>query len=124
MTFMTFSPFDSPDSGLWMRVEDVFHIKGRGTVLTGRLDGTGELREGDMAACDGYASQVTRIEQFRAMVPVASPGASIGIMLRDNPPTDLIRGQTLQFTGSSGDAGPGPQFTVTPARKKRWGRKA
>ena len=36
---MTMPPPDVPEAGLWMHVSDVFHIKGRGTVVTGRLDG-------------------------------------------------------------------------------------
>ncbi|HUC58008.1 MAG TPA: hypothetical protein VMA95_11440 [Streptosporangiaceae bacterium] len=121
---MTFPPMDSLDGGVWMPVSDVFHIRGRGTVITGQLQGTGELSVGDTAMCDGYSWPVAGIEQFRATVRTALPGSDIGVLLKDGPPGDMLRGQTLRFASGTGTpmAGAGPQFTVIEPRKKRWRR--
>ncbi len=117
---------DLPGFEVWMTVEDVFHIQGRGTVYTGRLQGAGQLCVGDTATCDGVSWPVTKIEQFRAVVETAESGTNIGIMLRNGPAGDLLRGQTLQFWPRGADSGSDPQFTVIPAKaqakKKRWGR--
>lgn len=57
-----------------MYVADVFHIRGRGTVLTGRLEGQGQLDVGDYAVCEAGTWQVTKIEAFRATLETAAPG--------------------------------------------------
>jgi len=120
----------SPDSdgpALWMRVEDVFHIRGRGTVVTGKLDGFGELRVGDTMHCDGASWRVSGVEQFRQSLPVAQPGASIGVLLGNGPPSDMLRGCVVGFGAagaspqSGGQLGPSLGTTADP-KKKRWRR--
>ena len=120
----------SPDSGgpaLWMRVEDIFHIRGRGTVLTGRLDGVGELRVGDTMHCDGVSWRVAGVEQFAKSLPVAQPGANIGVLLSNGPPGDRLRGCVVAFgvpgasLQSGGQLGPSLGTPVEP-KKKRWRR--
>jgi elongation factor Tu len=121
--FMTTPPMDSALPELWMNVTDVFSIRGRGTVVTGRLEGNGLLSLGDIAVCDGVRWQVSGIEQFRSVLTTAEPGSNIGVLLRDAPAGNALRGRTLQFEPSGRTAGaPGPQFTVLAPKKKLWRR--
>jgi translation elongation factor EF-Tu-like GTPase len=121
------SPADPHGPALWMRVEDVFHIRGRGTVVTGKLDGAGELRVGDTLHCDGASWKVSGVEQFRKSLQVAQPGAIIGVLLGNGPPGDMLRGRVVGFgarganPGSGGQLGPSLGITVEP-KKKRWRR--
>jgi translation elongation factor EF-Tu-like GTPase len=120
-------PLPSDNSGptLWMRVEDIFHIRGRGTVLTGKLDGSGELRVGDTMHCDGVSWRVSGVEQFSKSLPVAQPGANIGVLLTKGPPSDMLRGCVVGFGAARADAGGqfGPSLgTTSQPKKRRWGR--
>lgn len=117
---MTTPSFDARP-GVWMGVSDVFHIKGRGTVITGQLEGTGLLGVGDIAVCDGMRWQVTAIEMFRAELMTAEPGQNVGILLRDGPPRDVLHNRIVQFEPNAG-ATMGPQFSVVEPKKKRWRR--
>ncbi len=105
---------------LWMNVSDVFHIKGRGTVFTGRLEGQGRLNVGDMAMCEGVSWQVTAIEQFRATVTTADPGMDIGVLLKHGPP-GILRNTRVYFQSKNG-AAMGPQLSDLAPKKKRWRR--
>ncbi len=114
------------EPALWMIVDDVFHIKGRGTVITGQLQGDGQLSLGDTLFCDGQNWQVSGIEQFRSMLPSASPGSRIGVLVRGGLPAGMLRGRMVQF-GSGAAAGPfgpgevfGPLTSVTPKKKRRF----
>jgi translation elongation factor EF-Tu-like GTPase len=124
---MTFPPMDAADPAwptgpeLWMNIADVFHITGRGTVVTGTLEGNGLLSVGDTMLCDGQTWTVGAIEMFRAMVATAEPGMNIGVLLKNGPKSDVLRGQTAQFK-TSGNAPATPQFTVLEPKKKRWRR--
>jgi elongation factor Tu len=110
-----------------MRVEDVFHIRGRGTVVTGKLDGAGELRIGDTMHCDGVSWKVSGVEQFGKSLHVANPGTIIGVLLGNGPPGDMLRGSVVAFGArgavpqSGGQLGPSLGTTVEP-KKKRWRR--
>jgi hypothetical protein len=70
---------------LWMTVSDVFHIRGRGTVVTGLLEGNGLLYPGGSLVCDGIAWQVSGIEQFRTVLTAAEPGSQVGVLLSGGP---------------------------------------
>jgi elongation factor Tu len=108
---MTVPPMDGVGSQLWMAVDDVFHIKGRGTVLTGQLEGYGQLHVGDAMLCDdGQRWVVGGIEQFRKQVPAADPGASIGVLLRAAPALGMLRGSRVWFEPGDSDA----------RKKRRW----
>ena len=112
---------DQIGSSLWMNVTDVFHIRGRGTVLTGKLDGQGQLNVGDYAVCEAGTWQVIKIEAFRAELETAAPGMNIGILLGSGPPTDKLRTTSVYFQpGKQGLMG--PQITGIPQKKRRWGR--
>src|SRR5215472_1176278 len=115
---MTIPPFDA-QPGVWMGVSDVFCIKGRGTVITGLLQGTGQLNVGDIAVCDGRRWQVWGIEMFRAELMTAEPGQNVGVLLRDGPSRDVLRNRTVAFE-SDPSATMGPQFSVVEPKKKRW----
>lgn len=112
---MTMPPMDQQWSQLWMNVTDVFHIKGRGTVVTGRLDGSGQLQLGDTAIADGMTWQVSGIEKFRTTLLAAEPGDNVGVLLSNGPRADVLRNRTLMFVPKEA-AGPSPQFN------NRWGR--
>lgn len=100
---MAVPPFDySPRPGVWMGVSDVFCIKGRGTVITGRLEGNGQLNVGDIAVCDGMRWKVNAIEMFRAELMIAEPGQNIGVLLKDGPPRDVLHNRVVQFEADSG----------------------
>lgn len=107
-----------------MIVQDVFHIRARGTVITGQLQGNGQLNLGETVSCDGLSWQVTGIEQFRASLTSALPGASIGVMLAGGPPGDVLRGRTVHFgpevPGDTFIAGPvfGPGVPAPPKKRR------
>jgi translation elongation factor EF-Tu-like GTPase len=105
---------------LWMTVSDVFHIRGRGTVVTGLLEGNGLLYPGGSLVCDGIAWQVSGIEQFRTVLTAAEPGSQVGVLLSGGPAGDVLRGRTVQFIPA--DAAANPQFTVLAPKRKRWRR--
>lgn len=112
---MSMPPMDAAPLQLWMAVTDIFHIQGRGTVVTGQLEGQGLLNVGDWLHCDGQRWKVSAIEQFRATLPTAGPGMNVGILLRKGPAADVLTGKTVQFEQTAG------WQTVEP-RKKRWRR--
>jgi hypothetical protein len=83
-----FSPAVPSGAGFRMTVTDVFNIKGRGLVVTGRVE-EGSLAKGQrvsIATPDGAASyevQVKSIEAFNKVIEVAEPGQTIGLLLSD-----------------------------------------
>jgi len=110
-----------------MRIEDVFHMRGRGTVVTGRLEGDGELNVGDTMHCDGVSWYISGIEQFRKSLSNASPGANVGLLLGNGPPGDMLRGCVVGFGPAGANPVSGGQFgpslgIVQDSKKKRWRR--
>jgi elongation factor Tu len=108
-----------------MDMADVFHITGRGTVVTGTLEGNGLLSVGDTMLCEGQSWTIGAIEMFRATVTTAQPGMNIGVLLKNGPKSDALRGRTAQFmTSGNPQVTPvgNPQFTVLEPKKKRWRR--
>jgi translation elongation factor EF-Tu-like GTPase len=114
-------PMGSPEPQLWMHVADIFHIQGRGTVLTGQLQGSGLLNAGDTLMCEGQRWQVSAVEQFRAILQSAEPGANIGVLLKGGPPAGMLRGRTVEFQPGAA-AGAGAEWAPLTPKKKRWGR--
>jgi len=108
------------ESALSMTIQDVFHIKGRGTVVTGRLQGNGELDVGDVMLCDGRRWQVRGIERFGAVLTSAQPGSNIGVLIADDRAADMLRGCMVQFAPGTPSAGSQDQFRVLAPKKKRW----
>lgn len=116
---MTMPPIGFDLAPLTMTVQDAFRIKGRGTVLTGRLQGNGELHVGDTLLCGGRHWQVTGIEQFRLELTTAQPGSNIGVFIADERAADKLRGWTVQFEPASSLIGPQGQSTALAPKKKR-----
>ena len=86
-------------TGFRFTVEDVFSIKGRGTVVTGQVQ-AGRLQKGStvrLTRTDGTQRDVTvtGIEAFRKTMDVAEPGANVGLLLRDVGREDVGRGDQL-----------------------------
>jgi len=93
-------PLDKP---FLMPVEDVFSIKGRGTVVTGRIE-RGIVKVGDEIEIVGIKattkSTVTGVEMFRKQLDEGQAGDNVGILLRGIEKDDVERGQVLAKPGS------------------------
>ena len=86
------------DKPFLMPVEDVFSIKGRGTVATGRVE-RGSAKVGDAVEIVGIKpnkpSVVTGIEQFQKTLDNAIAGDNVGVLLRGVEKDDIERGQVI-----------------------------
>ena len=81
-----------------MPVEDVFSIKGRGTVATGRIE-RGKLKVGDTLEIVGFGDTkntvATGIEQFQKTLDEGIAGDNVGVLLRGVEKEAIERGQVL-----------------------------
>jgi elongation factor Tu len=88
----------STDPTFRMTVEDVFTIRDRGTVITGRIE-SGMLKAGDEISIQRQGSAkrtvVTGIEMFRVQLQQAKAGDNVGLLLRDIGKQDIQRGDVL-----------------------------
>ncbi len=86
-----------------MPVEDVFSIKGRGTVVTGRVD-RGHIKVGEPVELVGLRetsnSVVTGVEMFHKLLDEGMAGDNLGLLLRGIERTDVERGQVIAKPGS------------------------
>ncbi len=86
-----------------MSVEDVFSIKGRGTVVTGRVD-RGKVKVGESVEIVGLhetrTSVVTGVEMFHKSLDEGIAGDNLGLLLRGIERTDVERGQVIAKPGS------------------------
>jgi elongation factor Tu len=94
-------PVDKP---FLMPVEDVFGIKGRGTVATGRVE-RGVVKVGDEVELVGIHAQtrkvvVTGVEMFKKLLDQGEAGDNIGCLLRGIERDEIERGQVLAKSGS------------------------
>jgi elongation factor Tu len=91
------------DKPFLMPIEDVFSIKGRGTVGTGRIE-RGKIRKGDtieiVGLKDTRSTTVTDIEQFNKSMDEGIAGDNAGLLLRGIEKEDLERGQVLALPKS------------------------
>ncbi len=92
------------DKPFLMPVEDVFSIKGRGTVGTGRVE-RGVVTVGDEIEMVGLTTEtrktvVTGVEMFRKTLDTGQAGDNVGILLRGVEKDELTRGQVLAKPGS------------------------
>ena len=92
------------DKPFLMPVEDVFSIKGRGTVGTGRVD-RGQVKVGDEIEIVGLTKEVrktvvTGVEMFRKTLGTGQAGDNIGVLLRGVEKDELRRGEVLAAPGS------------------------
>jgi len=92
------------DMSFLMSVEDVFSIKGRGTVPTGRVE-RGVIKAGDEVEIVGLHHEpkkvvATSLEMFHKILDYAEPGDAVGVLLRGVEREDIERGQVLAAPGS------------------------
>jgi elongation factor Tu len=92
------------DQPFIMPVEDVFSIKGRGTVGTGRIE-KGKVHVGDEVAIIGLSKEtrktiVTGVEMFNKTLDEGQAGDNVGLLLRGVEKKDLERGQVIAAPGS------------------------
>jgi elongation factor Tu len=97
-------PVRDLDKAFLMPVEDVFSIKGRGTVVTGRIE-SGVVKVGGeieiVGLKDAVKTTVTGVEMFRKQLDEGQAGDNVGILLRGVGKDDVERGQVLAKTGSA-----------------------
>ncbi len=91
------------DKPFLMSIEDVFSIKGRGTVVTGRIE-RGIVKVNDeieiIGLRDTKKTVVTGVEMFRKTLDQGQAGDNVGILLRGVEKDDVERGQVLAKPGS------------------------
>ena len=96
-------PVRDIDKPFLMAIEDVFSIKGRGTVVTGRVE-RGIIKTGEEVEIIGFRdtrkTTVTGVEMFRKLLDEGRAGDNIGVLLRGIEKTDVERGQILCKPGS------------------------
>ncbi len=97
-------PQRETDKPFLMPVEDVFSIKGRGTVGTGRVE-RGVVKVGDEVEViglrkDSMKTTVTGVEMFQKTLDQAIPGDNVGLLLRGIEKDQLERGMVLAKPGS------------------------
>ncbi len=99
-------PVDQP---FLMPIEDVFSIKGRGTVVTGRIE-RGQVNVNEeveiVGIKDTEAVTVTGVEMFKKLLDSGEAGDNVGCLLRGKERDEVERGQVLAAKGS-----------ITPHRK-------
>ena len=97
-------PVRDVDRPFMMPIEDVFSIKGRGTVVTGRVD-RGKIKVGEAVEIVGLrdkslSSVVTGVEMFHKSLDVGMGGGNCGLLLRGIDRTDVERGQVVAIPKS------------------------
>ncbi|KUK84204.1 MAG: Elongation factor Tu [Microgenomates bacterium 39_6] len=96
-------PQRDTDKPFSMAIEDVFSIKGRGTVVTGRVE-RGVLKVNEeveiVGLRDTQKTVVTGIEMFRKSLDEARAGDNVGILLRGIEKDDVERGQVIAKPGT------------------------
>ena len=97
------TPVRETDKPFLMPIEDVFSIKGRGTVVTGRIE-RGTIKPMEEVEIVGLAptrkTVVTGVEMFRKLLDQGIAGDNVGCLLRGIQREDIERGQVLAKPGS------------------------
>jgi elongation factor Tu len=98
------TPERDVDKPFLMPIEDVFGIKGRGTVVTGRVE-RGQIKVGEEVEIIGMREDirktvVTGVEMFRKLLDAGMAGDNIGCLLRGIDRDEVERGQVLAHPGS------------------------
>ncbi len=97
------TPTRDLDKPFLMAIEDVFSIKGRGTVATGRVD-RGRIKVNDEVELVGLRETkktvVTGVEMFRKTLDEAQAGDNVGLLLRGIERDEVERGQVVAAPGS------------------------
>jgi elongation factor Tu len=96
-------PVREVDKPFLMAVEDVFSIKGRGTVATGRIE-RGKVHVNDEVEIVGFdrdkKTVVTGVEMFRKQLDEGQAGDNVGCLLRGIDKEEIERGQVLAAPGT------------------------
>ena len=91
------------DKPFLMPVEDVFSIKGRGTVVTGRIE-RGKVKVNETIEVVGIkptkSTVVTGVEMFKKSLDEGQAGDNVGLLLRGMEKNDVERGQVIAKPGS------------------------
>ena len=86
-----------------MPIEDVFSIKGRGTVVTGRIE-RGIVKVNDTVEITGIKANrstvATGVEMFKKLLDQGEAGDNVGVLLRGIERSDVERGMVLSKPGS------------------------
>jgi elongation factor Tu len=97
------TPERAVDQPFLMPIEDVFGIKGRGTVVTGRVE-RGRVKTGEEIEIVGFGERrkvvVTGVEMFQKTLDEGVAGDNVGCLLRGVERTEVQRGQVLAKPGS------------------------
>jgi elongation factor Tu len=97
------TPVREIDKPFLLAIEDVFSIKGRGTVVTGRIE-RGQVKTGEEVEIVGYRETrktvCTGVEMFRKLLDSGQAGDNVGCLLRGIEKEDVERGQVLAKPGS------------------------
>ena len=97
------TPERPKDQPFLMPIEDVFGIKGRGTVVTGRIE-RGIVKVGEEIEIVGFGqtrkTTVTGVEMFKKLLDQGEAGDNVGCLLRGIEREDIERGQVLAKPGS------------------------
>ncbi len=99
------TPVRAVDQPYLMPIEDVFGIKGRGTVVTGRIE-RGKVKMGETIEIIGMSAEaprktvVTGVEMFQKTLDEGVAGDNVGVLLRGIERTEVERGQVLAAPGS------------------------
>ena len=97
------TPVRAKDKPFMMAVEDVFSIKGRGTVATGRVE-RGVVKVGDEVELVGLKPTqkkiVTGVEMFHKTLQVGEPGDALGLLIRGAERDDILRGMVMAKPGT------------------------
>ena len=97
-------PVREMDKPFMMSVEDVFSIKGRGTVVTGRVE-RGAVKVGEPVEIVGLleksiSSVVTGVEMFHKTLDTGQAGDNLGLLLRGIDRDEVERGMVIAKPGS------------------------
>ncbi len=96
-------PQRETDKPFLLAIEDVFSIKGRGTVATGRIE-RGIVKVNEEVEIIGFGATrktvVTGVEMFRKLLDQGQAGDNVGLLLRGVEKDDIERGQVLAKPGS------------------------
>ena len=91
-------PIREVDKPFMMPIENVYSIKGRGTVVTGQID-KGIIKVGDKVEVIGLGDDqdttCISIESFNEEIPEASAGLNVGLLLRNIKHNEIGRGQVI-----------------------------
>ena len=99
------TPQRAVDQPFLMPIEDVFGIKGRGTVVTGRIE-RGKVKMAETIEIVGMSEAaprktvVTGVEMFQKTLDEGVAGDNVGVLVRGIERTDVERGQVLAAPGS------------------------